>query len=133
MARDARMSDLISANPSFEQQMRDWQTERHQKGEHPFDWEAFRTLQAYIGATDPGDVPPAEFYWFTPPATTPHLTLAAVGSAGEEDPANPRATAGGPSQARAIRVAGESGPAGDGDGDGDGDEGEDDELEGGTS
>ncbi len=81
MARDARMSDLISANPSFEQQMRDWQTERHQKGEHPFDWEAFRTLQAYIGATDPGDVPPAEFYWFTPPATTRHLTLAAAGSA----------------------------------------------------
>ena len=81
MARDARMSDLISANPSFEQQMRDWQTERHQKGENPFDWEAFRTLEAFIGATDPGDVPPAEFYWFAPPATARSRTLAAAGSA----------------------------------------------------
>ena len=81
MARDARMSDLITANPSFEQQMRDWQTEQHQKGEHPFDWEAFRTLQAYIGATDPGDVPPAEFYWFTPPAAARTRMLATAGSA----------------------------------------------------
>ena len=81
MARDARMSDLISANPSFEQQMRDWQTERHQKGENPFDWEAFRTLEAFIGATDPGDVPPAEFYWFAPPAAFRRRTLAAAGSA----------------------------------------------------
>ena len=81
MARDARMTDLISANPSFEQHMRDWQTERHQKGENPFDWEAFRTLEAYIGATDPGDAPPAEFYWFTPPAAAPRRTLATAGSA----------------------------------------------------
>ena len=80
MARDARMSDLISANPSFEQQMRDWQTERHQKGENPFDWEAFRTLEAYIGATDPGDVPPSEFYWFTPPAVVRHRAPAAAGA-----------------------------------------------------
>ena len=69
MARDARMSDLIAANPNVEQQMRDWQTERHRRGENPFDWEAFRVLQAYIGATDPGEFAPAEFYWFTPPAT----------------------------------------------------------------
>ncbi len=57
--------------------------------------------------------------------------LAVVGSAGEDDPANPRPTAGGPSQARAIRVAGDSrgGPGGEGE---NGDEG-DDELEGGTS
>ena len=69
MAPDARMSDLIAANPNVEQQMRDWQTERHQRGESPFDWQAFRVLEGYIGATDPGDVPPAEFYWFTPQAT----------------------------------------------------------------
>lgn len=81
MPRDARMSDLISANRGFEQQMRDWQTERHQKGENPFDWQAFRTLEAYIGATDPGDVPPAEFYWFTPPVATQSRTLVAAGSA----------------------------------------------------
>ena len=81
MARDARMSDFISANPSFEQQMRDWQTEQHQKGGNPFDWAAFRTLEAYIGATDPGDVPPAEFYWFAPPAAVRTRTLAAAGTA----------------------------------------------------
>ncbi|HEV3401444.1 MAG TPA: NAD(P)H-dependent oxidoreductase subunit E [Acidimicrobiales bacterium] len=58
--------------------------------------------------------------------------LAAVGSAGDEDPANPRATAGGPSQARAIRVAGESSDRSDQDGEG-GDDKDEDELEGGTS
>ena len=79
MARDARMSDLISANRGFEQQMRDWQTERHQKGENPFDWQAFRTLEAYIGATDPGDEPPAEFYWFMPPTAARSRTLVATG------------------------------------------------------
>ena len=76
MAHDARMTDFISANPSFEQHMRDWQTERHQKGENPFDWAAFRTLEAYVGATDPGDVPPTEFYWFTPPAGERPRTMA---------------------------------------------------------
>jgi NADH-quinone oxidoreductase subunit E len=54
--------------------------------------------------------------------------LAAVGSAGDEDPANPRPTAGGPSQARAIRVAGESPERSD-----DEDDEDEDELEGGTS
>jgi hypothetical protein len=73
------MSDLISANRGFEQQMRDWQTERHQKGENPFDWQAFRKLEACIGATDPGDEPPAEFYWFAPPVATRSRTLVAAG------------------------------------------------------
>ncbi len=69
MARDACISDLIAANPNFEQQLRDWQTERHQRGESPFDWEAFRLLEGFIGAIDPGEAPPAEFYWFTAPAS----------------------------------------------------------------
>ena len=104
MARDARMSDLISANPSFEQQMRDWQTERHQKGENPFDWEAFRTLEAYIGATDPGDEPPAEFYWFTPPAAVRPRTMATAGSAGGA----PSATLVSPATLRASAPGGAS-------------------------
>ena len=68
MPRDVKLADLVAANPNFEQQMRDWQTERHQKGEDPLDWQPFRELQTYIGAPDPGEDAPAEFYWFTPPA-----------------------------------------------------------------
>src|SRR5688500_10402595 len=50
MFRDVRMSELIEANPTLEQQMRDWQTERHHRGENPFDWEAFRVVVSYVGA-----------------------------------------------------------------------------------
>jgi hypothetical protein len=64
MYRDVRMSDLIEANPSLEQQMRDWQTERHHRGENPFDWESFRSVVSYVGACDPGADAPTEFYWF---------------------------------------------------------------------
>jgi hypothetical protein len=67
MFRDVRMSELIEANPSLEQQMRDWQTERHHRGENPFDWDTFRTVVSYVGACDPGEDPPSEFFWFTPP------------------------------------------------------------------
>lgn len=67
MFRDVRMADLIEANPSLEQLMRDWQTERHYRGENPFDWQAFRTVVSYVGGCDPGDCPPSEFFWFTPP------------------------------------------------------------------
>ena len=67
MFRDVRMSELIEANPTLEQQMRDWQTERHHRGENPFDWQVFRAVVSYVGASDPGADPPSEFYWFTPP------------------------------------------------------------------
>ena len=67
MFRDVCMSELIEANPGLEQQMRDWQIERHRHGENPFDWEAFRAVVSYVGASDPGEDPPTEFFWFTPP------------------------------------------------------------------
>jgi hypothetical protein len=67
MTRDVRMSELMVANPTLEQQMRDWQTERHHRGENPFDWQAFRAVVSYIGACDPGADAPSEFYWFTTP------------------------------------------------------------------
>jgi len=67
MFRDVRMSELIEANPTLEQQMRDWQTERHRRGENAFDWQAFRAVVSYVGACDPGADPPSEFFWFTPP------------------------------------------------------------------
>lgn len=55
--------------------------------------------------------------------------LAVVGAQGEDDPANPRATATGPSQARSIRVAGEAHRTGSEDEE----EGADDGDEGGSS
>jgi hypothetical protein len=74
MFRDVCMSELIEANPGLEQQMRDWQIERHQHGENPFDWAAFRVVVSYVGGADPGEDPPVEFFWFTPPDGTPvHL------------------------------------------------------------
>jgi hypothetical protein len=66
MPRDVSVAELIAANPSFEQQMREWQNERHQKDDDPFDWQAFRDLETYIGAPDPGEAPPPEFFWFIP-------------------------------------------------------------------
>ena len=66
MARDVRMSELIEMNPALEQQLRDWQTERHRRHENAFDWQAFRAAVNYMGACDPGIDPPAEFFWFTP-------------------------------------------------------------------
>jgi hypothetical protein len=68
MSGDVRLADLIEANPNFEQQMRDWQSERARKGEDPLDWQAFRELETYIGAPDPGESAPSEFLSFSPPA-----------------------------------------------------------------
>ena len=67
MFRDVSMSELIESNPSLEQQMRDWQTERHHRGEDPFDWGTFRSVVSFTGGADPGADPPSEFFWFTPP------------------------------------------------------------------
>jgi len=73
MFRDVCMSELIEATPGLEQQMRDWQIERHRHGENPFDWDAFRAVVSYVGASDPGEDPPNEFFWFTPQDGAPTL------------------------------------------------------------
>jgi hypothetical protein len=91
MSGDVSMADLVAANPNFEQQMRDWQTERHQKGEDPTDWQAFRELETFIGAPDPGENAPSEFMSFTPPAVAAE-TPSADGSAGEVTQATDAAT-----------------------------------------
>jgi hypothetical protein len=83
MFRDVRMSDLIEANPSLEQQMRDWQTERHHRGENPFDWDSFRAVVSYVGACDPGDDAPAEFYWFIPSDASAPITPNVMDSASD--------------------------------------------------
>ena len=80
MYRDVRMSELIGTNPTLEQQMRDWQTERHQRGENPFDWTSFRAVVSYVGACDPGADPPSEFFWFTPPDGSPSAVPVLVDS-----------------------------------------------------
>jgi hypothetical protein len=102
MFRDVRMSELIEANPTLEQQMRDWQTERHHRGENPFDWEAFRGVVSYVGACDPGADPPSEFFWFTPSdggsAAVPDLTV------GSSDHLSARLVA--PGQDRASTLTG---------------------------
>ena len=81
MAGYSTLADLISANPSFEQQMLGWQARRHRKGKDPLDWKALRRAQASIGAPDPGDAPPSEFYAFTAPAQARGGRLAAAGTA----------------------------------------------------
>ena len=98
MAHDVRMSELIEANPTFEQQMRDWQTERHHRGENPFDWQAFRAVVGYVGGCDPGADPPMEFFWFTTPdggsPAVPPLVASTSGvpSAGLVSPGRDRAS-----------------------------------------
>lgn len=67
MSETVRIEALIEANPTLEQQMRDWQTARHRRGESPFDWEAFRSVVSFVGACDPGAEAPPEFFWFTSP------------------------------------------------------------------
>ena len=83
MFRDVRMSELIEANPALEQQMRDWQTERHHRGENPFDWNAFRTAVCVMGSCDPGGDPPSEFFWFTRPDGSASLVPTVVDSSAD--------------------------------------------------
>ncbi|MFN0070719.1 MAG: hypothetical protein ACKVVP_04415 [Chloroflexota bacterium] len=52
---------LQQDNPNIRQQYDDWRNERAGKGEDPTDWDAFRDLVMYIGAPDPGVVPPDDF------------------------------------------------------------------------
>lgn len=68
MFRDVRLADLIATNPSIEHQMREWQTEQHQHGRDPLNWQEFRHLQSVLRGPDPGSDPPVEFYWFAVPS-----------------------------------------------------------------
>jgi hypothetical protein len=104
MQRDVRMADLIETNPLLEQQMRDWQTEQHHRGENPFDWAAFRAVVSYVGACDPGSDAPTEFYWFTTPDASSPLVLSAMDSATPSDGPSARLVA--PGRDRASTVTG---------------------------
>ena len=58
----SRLDQLIAQNPNFYIQMRDWQQARLWKGEDWHDWNAFKAHLVAIGAPNPGDPPPPEFY-----------------------------------------------------------------------
>jgi hypothetical protein len=104
MARDVHMFELIEANPTFEQQMRDWQTDRHHRGENPFDWQAFRAVVSYVGACDPGEEPPTEFYWFTTPEGGAQAVLSVASGTSTSDVPSARLVS--PGQDRATTLTG---------------------------
>lgn len=58
----ATLADLRQANANIEQQMTAWKQHRFANGENPMDWVAFRAHVQGIGAPDPGDDIPEEFY-----------------------------------------------------------------------
>jgi hypothetical protein len=84
MAHDVSVAQLTAVDPAIERQMRVWQTERAQRGEDPFDWDAFRDLEASVGAPDPGNLAPPEFFWFSPPARSGPILTIDRGSVGED-------------------------------------------------
>ncbi len=56
------LDELRQDNPYFEQQMMEWKRQRYANGENPLDWADFRAHLQAIGAPDPGDTAPDEFY-----------------------------------------------------------------------
>lgn len=57
----ATLAALVEANPSIEEQVRQWQEQRRANGEDPNDWEAFRQHVQALGAPDPGEEEPEDF------------------------------------------------------------------------
>jgi hypothetical protein len=58
----ATMAELRQANEGIETQMQEWKQQRFANGENPMDWVAFRQHVQQLGASDPGETPPDEFY-----------------------------------------------------------------------
>lgn len=61
-APGSRLDQLIAQNPNFYIQKREWQQARLWKGEDWHDWNALKRHLVAIGAPNPGDPPPPEFY-----------------------------------------------------------------------
>jgi hypothetical protein len=57
----ATLAALVEANPSIEEQVREWQEQRRANGEDPNDWAAFRQHVQALGAPDPGEDEPEDF------------------------------------------------------------------------
>ena len=56
------LQELRANNEAIEQQMQEWRQQRFANGENPMDWVAFRTHVQQLGAQDPGELAPDEFY-----------------------------------------------------------------------
>ena len=56
------LEELRATNEAIEQQMTNWRQQRFASGENPLDWVAFRAHLQQLGAPDPGELPPDEFY-----------------------------------------------------------------------
>ncbi|MCC6175163.1 MAG: hypothetical protein IT305_07665 [Chloroflexi bacterium] len=50
--------DLAQANPNIREQYDTWRQERSDNDEDATDWDAFREFQTFVGAPDPGEIPP---------------------------------------------------------------------------
>ena len=58
----ATLAELRAENEAIEDQMHDWKRQRYANGENPMDWVAFRKHLEELGAADPGELAPDEFY-----------------------------------------------------------------------
>lgn len=58
----AALEELRAGNEAIEQQLHAWKQQRFANGENPMDWGAFRTHVRELGAQDPGELAPDEFY-----------------------------------------------------------------------
>ena len=56
------MEELRERNEAIEQHMAEWKRQRYANGENPMDWVAFRGHVQQLGAADPGEAAPDEFY-----------------------------------------------------------------------
>jgi hypothetical protein len=82
------ISDLRQHNAHIQEQMVEWKQQRFANGENPIDWVAFRNHLEQLGAPDPGEHAPDEFYRWDEslvggtPTTTPS-DAAAYGKSGD--------------------------------------------------
>ena len=58
----ATLEELRAGNEAIEEQMGEWKRRRFADGKNPMDWVAFRSHMQQLGAPDPGELAPDEFY-----------------------------------------------------------------------
>jgi hypothetical protein len=56
------LDELRQTNDQIATQLREWKKQRFANGENPMDWTAFRAHLEGLGAPDPGERPPDEFF-----------------------------------------------------------------------
>ena len=58
----ATLQELRLENEAIQDQTEEWKRQRYANGENPMDWVAFRQHVQQLGAADPGELAPDEFY-----------------------------------------------------------------------